>query len=58
MEQNDIVTKNFESYADVAADIVNALLHGGNGIVNGEEKKELEELLNFVRNFILVIKRR
>ena len=24
MELNDIVTKNFESYADVAADIVNA----------------------------------
>lgn len=29
MEANDIVTKNFESYADVAADIVNALLHEG-----------------------------
>lgn len=37
MEQNDIVTKNFESYADVAADIVNALLHGGNGAVSGGE---------------------
>lgn len=29
MEANDIVIKNFESYADVAADIVNALLHEG-----------------------------
>lgn len=29
MEANDIVTKNFEGYADVAADIINALLHEG-----------------------------
>ena len=29
METNDIVTKNFESYADVAADIINVLLHEG-----------------------------
>ena len=29
METNDIVTKNFESYADAAADIINALLHEG-----------------------------
>ena len=28
METNDIVTKNFESYADVA-DIINVLLHEG-----------------------------
>ena len=27
METNDIVTKNFESYADVAADIINVLLN-------------------------------
>ena len=37
MELNDIVTKNFESYADVAADIVNALLHEGAVVVTGEE---------------------
>ena len=37
MELNDIVTKNFESYADVAADIVNALLHEGTVVVTGEE---------------------
>ena len=29
METNDIVTKNFESYADVAADIINVLLNEG-----------------------------
>jgi len=29
LETNDIVTKNFESYADVAADIINVLLHEG-----------------------------
>lgn len=29
METNDIVTKNFESYTDVAADIINALLYEG-----------------------------
>lgn len=39
MEANDIVTKNFESYADVAADIINALLH------EGMQKIESEELL-------------
>ena len=37
MELNDIVTKNFESYADVAADIVNALLHEGTVVVTGDE---------------------
>lgn len=37
MELNDIVTKNFESYADVAADIVNGLLHEGTVVVTGEE---------------------
>lgn len=37
MELNDIVTKNFESYADVAADIVNALLHDGTVVVTGNE---------------------
>ena len=37
MELNDIVTKNFESYADVAADIVNALLHEGAVVVASEE---------------------
>lgn len=37
MELNDIVTKNFENYADVAADIVNALLHEGTAVVTGEE---------------------
>ena len=37
MELNDIITKNFESYADVAADIVNALLHEGAMVVTGEE---------------------
>ncbi len=29
MEKNDIVTKEFEAYPDVAADILNALLHEG-----------------------------
>ena len=29
MEANDIVTKNFEGYADVAADIINVLLNEG-----------------------------
>ena len=29
METNDIVTKNFEAYADVAADIINVLLYEG-----------------------------
>lgn len=28
-ESNDLVTKNFEAYPDVAADIVNALIHEG-----------------------------
>lgn len=37
MELNDIVTKNFENYADVAADIVNALLHEGTVVVTGDE---------------------
>ena len=37
MELNDIVTKNFESYADVAADIVNALLHEGAMVVTSED---------------------
>ena len=37
MELNDIVTKNFESYADVAADIVNALLHEGTVVVTRDE---------------------
>ena len=26
-EKNDLVTKNFEAFPDVAADIINALLH-------------------------------
>ena len=42
MELNDIVTKNFESYADVAADIVNALLHEGTVVVTGEEMLQLQ----------------
>ena len=37
MELNDIVTKNFESYADVAADIENALLHEGAMLVTSED---------------------
>ena len=36
MEQNDIVTKNFESYADVAADIINALIHNGTQEIKSE----------------------
>ena len=43
MELNDIVTKNFESYADVAADIVNALLHEGTVVV-----KRLKEWKDFL----------
>jgi len=37
LEQNDIVTKNFESYADVAADIINALIHNGMPEIGSEE---------------------
>ena len=37
MEQNDIVTKNFESYGDVAADIINALIHKGRQEIGREE---------------------
>ncbi len=33
METNDIVTKEFEAYPDVAADILNALLHKGKKVV-------------------------
>ena len=29
METNDLVTKNFETYPDIAADILNALLYEG-----------------------------
>jgi len=36
LEQNDIVTKNFESYADVAADIINALIHNGTQEIKSE----------------------
>lgn len=32
-EKNDLVTKNFETFPDVAADIINALLHSGNNVV-------------------------
>ena len=35
-EKNDIVTKNFETFPDVAADIINALLHNGRKIVTKE----------------------
>lgn len=37
MEQNDIITKNFESYSDVAADIINALVHEGTQEVTAEQ---------------------
>ena len=37
MEQNDVVTKNFESYGDVAADIINALIHNGMQEIRSEE---------------------
>lgn len=36
METNDIVTKEFEAYPDVAADILNALLHKGEKVVREE----------------------
>lgn len=32
-EKNDLVTKNFETFPDVAADIINALLHNGKLVV-------------------------
>ena len=35
-EKNDLVTKNFETFPDVAADIINALLHNGREIVTKE----------------------
>lgn len=37
METNDIVTKNFESYADIAADIINVLLHEGQRRIKAQE---------------------
>ena len=35
-EKNDLVTKNFESFPDIAADIINALLHEGKNVVSKE----------------------
>ena len=35
-EKNDLVTKNFEIFPDVAADIINALLHNGKLVVTKE----------------------
>ena len=35
-EKNDLVTKNFETFPDVAADIINALLHNGKLVVTKE----------------------
>ena len=35
-EKNDLVTKNFEAFPDVAADIINALLHDGENVVTKE----------------------
>lgn len=35
-EKNDLVTKNFETFPDVAADIINALLHNGKHVVTKE----------------------
>lgn len=35
-EKNDLVTKNFEAFPDIAADIINALLHEGKDIVGKE----------------------
>ena len=35
-EKNDLVTKNFETFPDVAADIINALLHDGEIVVTKE----------------------
>ena len=32
-EKNDLVTKNFEIFPDVAADFFNALLHNGKLVV-------------------------
>ena len=32
-EKNDLVTKNFETFPDVVADIINALLHSGKNVV-------------------------
>lgn len=36
-EKNDLVTKNFEAFPDVAADIINALLHNGEDVVTKED---------------------
>ena len=38
-EKNDLVTKNFETFPDVAADIINALLHNGNQLETKENQK-------------------
>ena len=35
-EKNDLVTKNFEAFPDIAADIINALLHDGENVVTKE----------------------
>lgn len=37
METNDLVTKEFEAYPDVSADIINALIHDGMPKLCGEE---------------------
>ena len=54
MEQNDIVTKNFESYADVAADIINALIHNGTQEIKSENllSAETESLYEYRENIL------
>ncbi len=63
METNDIVTKDFEAFPDVAADILNALLHDGEQVVreenllraptetlyqgNGDKRNQLEDLAEY-----------
>ncbi len=63
MKSNDIATKDFEAFPDVAADIVNALLHKGEKIVRpenllpaptetiyqgaGETKNQMEDLAKY-----------
>ncbi len=63
METNDIVTKDFEAFPDVAADILNTLLHDGEQVVreenllraptetlyqgNGDKRNQLEDLAEY-----------
>ena len=54
MEQNDIVTKNFESYADVAADIINALIHNGTQEIKSENRQRQKAFMQIERTYYTI----